>query len=520
MKNHANEIVGGDKNRILSIGSNLLSNAIKFTKNGSVTLTTEYTSGIFTLSVSDTGTGMTKEQQLRIFVPFERLGNSVTEDGFGLGLAIVSDTVKLLNGSITVKSKPGKGSRFTVSLPLPKAEETMATEKTTVKHSTLSGYSVLAIDNNGMLLDMMKEMYRQSGVKCDTCQSVDELTDRMRTKDYDLLVTDLKMPEVNGYEVLELLRTSEIGNSQTIPVVAATAAGYVEEKELTEKGFAAVLYKPYSIDELLAVTERCIKPKGTSNIDLSPLLAFGDKRRTLEKLAATTQSDMDDYIPKPLIEANLFPLLKTLQKRTERHDTPIYERQSAAFREIDRRIRLVAPTNMNVLILGESGTGKEHIAGKIHARSKRAGKPFVAVDCGLLSKELAASALFGHEKGAFTGAESKKQGFWEEAAGGTLFLDEIGNLPIEVQQMLLRALESKMYRPTGGSKDKRADVRIIAATNENLQVAITEKRFRADLYQRLKEYTLHIPPLRECKEDIIQLAEFFLQLADAVCVHC
>ena len=294
VKNHANEIVGGDKNRILSIGSNLLSNAIKFTKNGSVTLTTEYTSGIFTLSVSDTGTGMTKEQKLRIFVPFERLGNSVTEDGFGLGLAIVSDTVKLLNGSITVKSKPGKGSRFTVSLPLPKAEETMATEKTTVKHSTLSGYSVLAIDNNGMLLDMMKEMYRQSGVKCDTCQSVDELTDRMRTKDYDLLVTDLKMPEVNGYEVLELLRTSEIGNSQTIPVVAATAAGYVEEKELTEKGFAAVLYKPYSIDELLAVTERCIKPKGTSNIDLLPLLAFGDKRRTLEKLAATTQSDMDE----------------------------------------------------------------------------------------------------------------------------------------------------------------------------------------------------------------------------------
>lgn len=294
VKNHADEIVGGDKNRILSIGSNLLSNAIKFTKNGSITLTTEYTSGIFTLSVSDTGTGMTKEQQLRIFVPFERLGNSVTEDGFGLGLAIVSDTVKLLNGSITVKSKPGKGSRFTVSLPLPKAEETMATEKTTVKHSTLSGYSVLAIDNNGMLLDMMKEMYRQSDVKCDTCQSVDELTDRMRTKDYDLLVTDLKMPEVNGYEVLELLRTSEIGNSQTIPVVAATAAGYVEEKELTEKGFAAVLYKPYSIDELLAVTERCIKPKGTSNIDLSPLLAFGDKRRTLEKLATTTQSDMDE----------------------------------------------------------------------------------------------------------------------------------------------------------------------------------------------------------------------------------
>lgn len=226
------------------------------------------------------------------------------------------------------------------------------------------------------------------------------------------------------------------------------------------------------------------------------------------------KSGAEDYIPKKLIEDNLFPLLKTLQKRMERHEAPVYERQSAAFREIDHKIKLVATTNMSVLILGESGTGKEHIAEKIHARSKRAGKPFVAVDCGLLSKELAASALFGHEKGAFTGAESKKQGFWEEAAGGTLFLDEIGNLPIEVQQMLLRALEAKRYRPTGGSKDKRADVRIIAATNEDLPAAIAEKRFRADLYQRLKEYTLHIPPLRECREDIMPLADFFLKLAN------
>nr|WP_235327313.1 hybrid sensor histidine kinase/response regulator [Bacteroides caecigallinarum] len=294
VENHVDEITSGDKNRILSIGGNLLSNAIKFTKNGTITLSTDYKDGTFTLSVSDTGTGMTKEQQQRIFIPFERLGNAVTEDGFGLGLAIVSDTVKLLNGSITLKSEPGIGSRFTVSLPLPKAEETMVTEKTTVKHSTLSGCSVLAIDNNGMLLDMMKEMYRQSGVKCDTCQSVDELTDLMRTKDYDLLITDLKMPEVNGYEVLELLRASEIGNSQTIPVVAATAAGYVEEEELKGKGFAAVLYKPYSINELLVVTERCIKRNKTSRIDLSPLLAFGEKRRTLEKLATTTQSDMDE----------------------------------------------------------------------------------------------------------------------------------------------------------------------------------------------------------------------------------
>ena len=225
------------------------------------------------------------------------------------------------------------------------------------------------------------------------------------------------------------------------------------------------------------------------------------------------KSGAEDYIPKKLIENSLLPLLKALQKRLERHETPVYERQSAAFREIDHKIKLVATTGMSVLILGESGTGKEHIAEKIHARSKRAGKPFVAVDCGLLSKELAASDLFGHEKGAFTGAESRRKGYWEEADGGTLFLDEIGNLPVEVQRMLLRALESKRYRPVGG-EDRKADVRIIAATNEDLQAAIAEKRFRADLYERLKEYTIQIPPLRECREDILPLADFFLSLAN------
>jgi two-component system response regulator HydG len=144
--------------------------------------------------------------------------------------------------------------------------------------------------------------------------------------------------------------------------------------------------------------------------------------------------------------------------------------------------------------------------------SKRSDKPFVAVDCGLLSKELAASALFGHEKGAFTGADTKRKGYWEEADGGTLFLDEIGNLSLEVQQMMLRALESKRYRPIGGNKEKTADVRIIAATNEDMQSAVAEKRFRQDLYHRIKEYTLHIPPLPECHENIMPLAEFFRNL--------
>ena len=222
----------------------------------------------------------------------------------------------------------------------------------------------------------------------------------------------------------------------------------------------------------------------------------------------------EDYIQKRLLADNLPPLLRTLQKRLERHETSAHERTSPVFRNIYDRIRLVAPTNMSVLILGESGTGKEHIAEKIHSLSKRSGKPFVSVDCGLLSKELAASVLFGHEKGAFTGADTKREGYWEEADGGTLFLDEIGNLPFEVQQMMLRALETKRYRAIGSNIEKAADVRIIAATNEDMQSAVAEKRFRQDLFHRIKEYTLNILPLRECREDIMPLADFFRELAN------
>lgn len=224
----------------------------------------------------------------------------------------------------------------------------------------------------------------------------------------------------------------------------------------------------------------------------------------------------EDYIPKKLLEDELLPMIHGLQKKLERNKArhaPIHERQSGAFRKIGRRIGLVANTNINVLVLGENGTGKEHIAEKIHSRSNRSAGPFVTVDCGLLSKDLAASVLFGHEKGAFTGAQERKVGYWEEADGGTLFLDEVGNLPVEVQQMLLRAMQTKQFRPVGGNRDKTADVRIVAATNEDLLKAIEEKRFRQDLYFRLKEFVIHVPPLRECREDIMPLADFFRELA-------
>lgn len=291
--NEADEVVMGDRNLILRIGSNLLSNALKFTQKGSVKLITGYSDGNFILTVDDTGTGIDKEKQDRIFKPFERLGNAATQDGFGLGLAIVRSLAELMDGSITVESVPEKGSRFTVILPLEKATET---EKQPISYTAtrhLSGCSVLSIDNDGIILGMLHDMFEQSGVHSETCTDIGGLTEKLRDNRYDLLTTDLKMPDISGYEVLELLRSSDIGNSRTIPVLAITASGSITEEELKQAGFSAVLFKPFSIDELLAVSEQCIGENRTRYIDLTPLLAYGNKRHRLESLIRETEKEMD-----------------------------------------------------------------------------------------------------------------------------------------------------------------------------------------------------------------------------------
>ena len=225
----------------------------------------------------------------------------------------------------------------------------------------------------------------------------------------------------------------------------------------------------------------------------------------------------EDYIQKPLLADRLVPLIRSIQKRREKEKhraAPIFTRQGAAYQEIKRLVRLVAATRMGVLILGENGTGKEHIAWHIHAQSKLSEKPFVAVDCGSLSPELASSAFFGHVKGAFTGADSAHAGYFQEADGGTLFLDEVGNLTLETQRMLLRAIQERSYRPVGAKEDRTANVRIVAATNEDLEKAVSEKRFRQDLLYRLREFVIKVPPLRDSREDIMPLAEFFREIAN------
>lgn len=223
-----------------------------------------------------------------------------------------------------------------------------------------------------------------------------------------------------------------------------------------------------------------------------------------------------DYIPKQLMEDKLVPQLHNIlkERRNGRSRMPVFSRDGSAFQAIMKRIRLVAPTEMSVLIFGENGTGKEHIAHLLHEKSRRSGKPFVAVDCGSLSAQLAPSAFFGHVKGAFTGADSTKKGYFYEAEGGTLFLDEVGNLTLETQQMLLRAIQERRYRPVGDKTDRSANVRIIAATNEDLEKAVSEKRFRQDLLYRLRDFEINVPPLRDCQEDILPLAEFFREAAN------
>lgn len=225
-----------------------------------------------------------------------------------------------------------------------------------------------------------------------------------------------------------------------------------------------------------------------------------------------------DYLPKPVQTEKVLGIIRGLLDRRNRkkvEERAFYVGKSPLAVKLQNIVRVVASADsLSVLILGASGTGKEYVARQIHALSGRADAPFIAVDCGALPKELAASELFGHVKGAFTGATENKTGMFAVANHGTLFLDEVGNLSMEVQVLLLRALQEKRYRPVGGKEEVKADIRLVAATNEDLERAITEGRFREDLFHRLNEFPLYVPLLAECPEDIIPLAEFMLDIAN------
>lgn len=287
--------VCGDSDRIEQIADNLLSNAVKFTGAGSVGFTARYENGTLLLTVEDTGIGMSEETAARIFDPFERSAPDTNAEGFGLGLSITKGLVGLLDGEIAVASEVGKGSTFRVSLPLPLTDETVENEERVSNPSARLPQRVLAIDDDPLQLEIVREMLERNGVSCMTCGNTRALVGEMRKADYDLLLSDIQMAGTNGFELLELLRNSNIGNSRTIPVVAMTARGDKEWEAFASAGFAACIYKPFSMRELLDLIASVVsgtKPEAVS-ADFAALTAdVKDKRKLLRTFIEASRKDI------------------------------------------------------------------------------------------------------------------------------------------------------------------------------------------------------------------------------------
>lgn len=288
--------VKGDKDKIERIINNLITNAVKFTAKGNVSFKASYEDGWLTMKVSDTGVGMSEDMMKRIYVPFERATNENNADGYGLGLPITKGLVTLLGGTIEVESKQGMGTIFTVTLPLPITDECVEEEPVMVDVTQHLPGSVIAIDDDALQLEVIKEMLERNGVSCQTCVNAKELFEEMRNKEYDLVLTDIQMPDTNGYRVLELLRKSRIGNSRTVPVVAMTAREDGDRQALLDAGFDGCIFKPFSMGDLLQHLASVIKERELSeSADFSGLLAeVTDKRKVLKLLIESCEKDMTD----------------------------------------------------------------------------------------------------------------------------------------------------------------------------------------------------------------------------------
>lgn len=289
----------GDMDRIEQIIDNLLSNAVKFTESGMIYFYAGYEKGRLSLKIKDTGIGMSKDTLSRIFLPFERSTSSVNTDGFGLGLPITKGLVKLLGGTIDVESEIGHGSTFHVSLPLPVSNEKIENENPISQKSPALPQQILVIDNDSLQLEIVKEMLERNGVLCTICTNVKDLVREMRKKDYDLLLSDIQMSETNGFDVLALLRNSNIGNSRIIPVIAMTARGDREKEVFLESGFTDCIYKPFSMSELLSLISTIAYHKEEEEETQSPdFTAFTaevrDKRKLLRSFIFQSRQDIKD----------------------------------------------------------------------------------------------------------------------------------------------------------------------------------------------------------------------------------
>ena len=327
---------------------------------------------------------------------------------------------------------------------------------------------ILVVDDQRNMRATLTMMLRGAGYDVEEAEDGTQAAGKAGSNAYDLVLTDLRMGETDGMTLLRAVKTS----APTTEVIVMTAYGTIESAvEAMRSGAFDYIQKPFTEEELLVKVSRAL-----------------ESRRLATEVALMAGEFRDRYRFENIIG------------------------RSPAVREIMGRIIRVAPTDSIVLITGESGTGKELVAKAIHANSNRAQRPFVPVNCAAITETLLESELFGHVKGAFTGAHSTRRGLFEEASGGTFFFDEIAETPATFQAKLLRVIQESEVRKVGENRAVHVDVRIIAATNQDLQPAIAEKRFRQDLYYRLNVVRFHLPPLRERREDIPALFTHFLEL--------
>ncbi|RXJ52673.1 sigma-54-dependent transcriptional regulator [Gelidibacter gilvus] len=333
--------------------------------------------------------------------------------------------------------------------------------------------AILLVEDDVSFSEMLRRFLERHQHTVTLSYTLEDAKNKVKNTSFDLVFADLRLPDGDGIALLNHIKTKDA----SIPVVLMT--GYAEVStavKAMKEGAFDYISKPFNPEEVLQVVKNALKEK--------------------------------QEIKKPKAETASVP--KTPSAATPGFVSGI----SASSKVLHDHINLVAPTSMSVLISGESGTGKEVVAKAIHLKSSRKNKPFIAVDCGAIPKEIASSEFFGHKKGSFTGAINDKIGHFEAANGGTLFLDEVGNLSYENQIQLLRALQERRVKPIGSNEEIEVDIRLLTATNEDLLQAVEDGDFREDLYHRLNEFFIKVPNLQERRDDLILYAEFFLENAN------
>lgn len=335
---------------------------------------------------------------------------------------------------------------------------------------------ILIIDDDIDICTLLSRFLNKEGYETDVAYTGSKGVAKFKDSNFDVVLCDYRLGDKDGRDVLAELK---VVNPQAVVLIITGYSDIKTAVEVIKLGAYDYITKPLIPAEVLNVISSALKSSQTAVKSVVASAPVANGSSTAKKSIAKASGE---YLVG----------------------------ESESTKELYRQIEIIAPTNYSIILYGESGTGKEVIAKTIHQYSERRNKPFIAMDCGTLSKELAGSEMFGHVKGAFTGALADKEGHFEMANGGTLFLDEVANLGLDIQATLLRVIQERKFKRVGGTKEMDLDIRIIVASNENLQEAYHKGKFREDLYHRFNEFSINLPPLRQRKQDIPLFAQFFL----------